>query len=173
MRGDSYSEDNKTRQVVLRGRVYIIDGYQRVRTIIEFLTKNPDAKIRLGVKVFVNTTKDWERARFETLNVRRVKVAPAVMLRNQRDTSPGTDMLWHLTMTERTFVMYDRVCWTQLMKRGQLITAGQFGLVATKLHAHKSIMGRGSMSELAAALDRDVEKVGVQNMRENLRQFWA
>lgn len=173
MRGDGYRQDEVAKTATLRGPTYIIDGYQRVRTIIDFLGKNPGVVVRLGAKIFIGTTKEWERMRFETLNIRRVKVAPSVMLRNQRDTSTGTDMLWHLTQMERTCVMYNRVCWTQNMARGELITAGQFGFVATKLHAHKSAMGRGNMSELARALDRGVEVVGVQNMRENLRTFWT
>lgn len=173
MRGQRYRE-TESGNVMLRDPVYIIDGYQRVRTILTHLEKDPSARIRLGAKIYFDTTKEWESRRFEVLNAKRIKVAPAVLLRNLREGSSGTQMLWNLTKVERTFVMYDRVCWTQNMARGELITAGMFGKHAAVLHAHKSVVGAGGgMSGLSKALDRTVEVVGIQNMRENLRVFWG
>ncbi len=172
MRGERYREI-ESGKVRLNDAVYIVDDFQRRQTVLAYLASNPEAKVRLGVKIYFGTTKEWEKARFETLNVKRVKVAPAVMLRNLREDHPGVQVLWGLTMNERTFVMYNRVTWSQNMARGELITAGMFAKYSSVLHAHKSGVGDGTMSNLAGCLDQAVDVVGIQNVRENLRIFWG
>lgn len=171
MRGENFREV-KSGRVHLKDPTYIIDGYQRKQTVIRFLSGNPTANIRLGVKVYLNTTKKWERERFHVLNAKQAKVSPNVLLRNLREDSPGAVLLWGLTKNERQFVMYDRVQWTQNRLHGELITALTFGKTATMLHAHKIGISKG-LADVVRNLDKGIDIIGQQNIRENLRAFWG
>ncbi len=171
MRGHDYSE--LTSGVVeLRDPTFIIDGQQRRHTVMEYITEHHEAKIRLGVTVYCDTTKEWERARFETLNLKRSKVAPSVLLRNYKESSPGVMALWQLSREERTFHMYSRIAWSQNMTRDELLSARLFAQVALNLHAHKSGAGSNGVLEINAGLNRLADVIGVENMQENVRRFW-
>ena len=60
MRGEDYVE-GENGMFTLKNAVYIIDGLQRVSTIVHYLAGNPKANIRIGAKLRFNTTKEWER----------------------------------------------------------------------------------------------------------------
>ncbi len=171
MRGENFREVRKGR-VHLKDPTYIIDGLQRRQTVTRYLIDNPTANVRLGVKVYLNTTKQWEKNRFHVLNAKRAKVSPNVLMRNMREESVGINMIWGLTKNERQFVMHNRVQWSQGRMHGELTTALTFGRAATRLHAHK-IGTASSLEETACILDRGAEVIGIQNMRENLRSFWG
>jgi hypothetical protein len=96
------------------------------------------------------------------------------LLRNAREESPAAQALWSLSNNDRPFVMCGKVCWSQNMHRGELITALMFARVAAVIHSHKSSTGiRDNVECMITSLDGVVEAVGIQNMRDNIRTFWA
>jgi hypothetical protein len=172
MRSEKMADVDKT-TTKLKDHVYIIDGLQRRDTVLEFLQAKPDAEVRIGAVVWLNTTKEWERERFHILNAKRLKVSPNVLLRNRREASTAVATLWGLTKNERTFVMHNRVCWEQNVARGELITAMTFARAANFLHSHKGPIAGANVEGYVESLDKISEIVGVQAMRENLRTFWG
>lgn len=172
MRGEKFT-DKGNGVVELHDPVYIIDGQQRRHTTITYLKGNPDGHIRLGAKIFFKTTREWERDRFESLNSKRTRVSPGVLLRNRADTHRSMKMLLELTKTERVFVMYNRVSWRQTSTSGELISASTFLHAALFLHSHKTGVGSPGVAAQTEALDKIVEVFGIQNTRENLRTFWG
>lgn len=171
MRGQSFTtlDDGS---FLLHDPVYIIDGLQRVSTAIHYLTANPNAAVRIGAKVRVSTTKEWEREQFRILNTARAKVSPNVLLRNAREDSKAILMLYGITGNTRDFALHGRVSWSQRMSRTELISALTFAKVVGMLHSHKAAGRSNSVEELVAALDRSIEIVGMQNMRENIKHFF-
>lgn len=172
MRGQRFKE-GADGSFSLLDPVYIVDGLQRVSTIIHHLACNPDADVRLGAKIYFDTTRQWERERFGILNgSSRTKVHPNVLLRNQREQSRAMLMLYGLTNNTRDFVLNNRVSWEQRMKRGDLIGALMLSKIAGVLHSHKAAGKSSHIDLLVPALDKAVDVVGIQNMRENLKAFF-
>ncbi len=170
MRGDTVNgrEDN----YLLRDDVYIIDGLQRVTTAVHFLNTNPSAVVRLGATVHFKTTREWERKRFHILNTHRLKVSPNVLLRNMREDNPAVLALYGLSMNDRSFVLHNRISWSQRMMKGEMLSALTFAKVVGMIHSHK-VAGKGNtIEELVPALNKAVEVFGIQALRENIRTFY-
>ncbi|MDP6528033.1 MAG: hypothetical protein QF858_04160 [Candidatus Pacebacteria bacterium] len=171
MRGQKFKEDADG-VYVLQDDVYIIDGLQRTNAAIHFLASKPDAKVHIGATVHFDTSKEWERNRFRVLNTLRSKVSPNVLLRNKREESAAVLMLFGISTNDKNFVLWNRISWSQRMTKGELLTALMFAKVIGRLHAHKAPTKRNQIDELVPALDKAVEIVGMQNMRENIRTFF-
>lgn len=170
MRGHKCKE-TETGVFILQDPVYIIDGLQRRNAAVHFLSDKPDANVHIGTTVHFGTSKEWERNRFRVLNTLRAKVSPNVLLRNKREESTAISMLFSLSH-DKHFVLAGRISWSQRMARGELLTALTCAKVVGFLHAHKAATRRNSIDELVPALDKAVEIIGVQNMRENIRRFF-
>lgn len=171
LRDESFEEVKRGR-VIVRGTLYVIDGKQRTGTILRYVADNPGTRVRIGVKIYINTTKEWERKRFHILNAKRTKVSPNVLLRNMRDDSDVLQMLWGLTHNEKSFVMHNKVCWEHNMAHGELVTALTFAKVVTTLHAHKGPSSRHNLDDLVDTFEKTVGATGIQAMRDNIRTFW-
>jgi hypothetical protein len=171
MRGGRFKE-TKDGEFVLQDPVYIIDGLQRRNAALHVLNEKPGMPIRIGATVHFNTDKEWERERFRILNTMQTKVSPNVLLRNRREGSPAVSLMHSLSVNDNAFVLHDRVCWSQRMTRGQLLSALMFLKVVGLLHSHKAPTKRSSVSELVPAMDKAVEMVGPQIMRDNTRHFF-
>lgn len=169
MRGSDFT----TREDVfyLKNSVYIVDGLQRVTGALHTRQTKPEIPIRIGVTIHFNTDRVWESERFRILNTLQSKVSPNILLRNMRSKSPALLMLYGLSTNDRAFPLYDRVSWGQRMNRGELISALTFAKVIGLLHSHKAPTKRSSVSELVPAIDKAVELVGIQIMRENAKSF--
>lgn len=175
MRGERYQSDGKGESHtthILLDPTFIIDGLQRVNGAKHFLNTNPERAVRLGATVHFGTNREWERERFRILNTLRKKVSPNVLLRNQREASPAIGMLHSLTAGDRTFVLNRRVSWKQRMTRGDLLTALNVLKTVGVLHSHKAPTKQNAVAKLVPAVDRALEIVGVQNMRDNVRTFF-
>lgn len=171
MRGGNYT--TREGSFWLKDPVFTIDGWQRVTTTRKYLEVNPDASIRnIGATIYFNTTEEWERERFAALNTLRARVSPNVLLRNRRNTSGAVLMLYGLSTNDRNFVMHDRIAWRQNMAKGELISALSLAKVVGTLHSHKAPGRLKSVGELVPALDRMVELIGIQIIRENLKAFF-
>lgn len=157
---------------VLVDHVWIIDGQQRVNAALHVLAHDPDASIALGAKVHFGTTKAWEREHFRVLNQLRNKVSPNVLLRNQREDSPGIGTLYGLSKNDKTFVLHGKVSWSQRMLRCELLTALQLLKITGMLHSHKAAGRSVSVRDMSRQIDQTCEVVGGVIMRENIKAFF-
>ena len=173
MRGDHWQVDETDQGIILLDPCYIIDGRQRVETLREFIAEYPEALAALGATVHFNTTIDWERARFHTLNTSRIKVAPSVLLRNIKDDCQGLASLYGLSRTQADFALHQRVCWSQNMARDELLTGMTYVRTSLRIHAHlaptRHVMSAAGMPPI---IDRVVERVGLPMWRANTVEFW-
>lgn len=171
MRGDRFRIDDDG-SVMLIDPVFIIDGRQRRDTIIEYLDRFPDERVRLGAVVHFNTDAKWERDRFHALNLFQHKVAPSVMLRNIKEDNPMLATMFGLTKSAKDFAMYGRVCWSQNMGRGELISGLAYCQTALLMHAHLAAVRSISMKEITNSADKLTRAVGLPIARNNIIEFW-
>lgn len=166
MRGSDFT--SKGGEFLLKNKTYVIDGLQRISTIIAY-----GKEARIGATVHFNTTRDWERARFHKLNNWRSKVSPNVTLRNMREDNAGLLMLYGLSY-DKGFVLCDRITWGQRMSRVELITALNLSKATLRLHAHKSgkTGGSSSLDDIASVLLTTAKAVGMQQVRNNMKTFF-
>ncbi|HEV7121236.1 MAG TPA: hypothetical protein VGN56_00250 [Candidatus Paceibacterota bacterium] len=172
MRGQDFDSNRGT--FMLKDSVYAIDGWQRITTALRYLDMVADGKVHLGAMIRFDTTEEYERQRFETLNgSSRAKVSANIMIRNKKGDSSAVLMLYGLSHTDKAFVLQDRIAWGQNMARGELLSAFSLVKIVGRLHAHKIPGGNSRMDLLVAALDRGVDIFGVQVMRENVKAFFG
>jgi hypothetical protein len=171
MRGENF--DSRGNTFKLNGDVYIIDGLQRISSVKEHLLKKDCTPVHLLATIHFNTYKDWERIKFIKLNEGRLKMSPNKMLNNKREDSAALNSIFNLTTTDKTFVLSEKVCWSQRMNRGELISALTFLKTNGFLHSHKVAARSNTVEEQIASLEAMVEKVGINNVRENLRVFFG
>lgn len=170
MRSEKF--DSKGDLFTLKDDVFIVDGLQRITTALLYLQKFGPTDIRQGCLLHFNTTKEWERERFKVLNANRSKVSPSVLLRNEREISPAVKMLYNLCTTDKSFVLHNRVQWSQKMARSELVSSLNLLKGVTMLHHHKHSALRTSLSNLIPLFDKQVDLVGSQIFRENIKTFW-
>lgn len=174
MRGQRYTSRGQT--MVLEDDVFIIDGLQRVSALRKFAADNPEEakKLRIGAEIRFGTTRDSETALFTTVNVKRKAMAPSVILRNQRNHSTGVATLYGLSMNDKNFSMFNKVCWDQQMHRGEILTAMTFAKVCITLHRQFAPGGRfiSSVSLLPRVADTMSSVAGLQNFRANIATFF-
>lgn len=175
MRGHECSDSKGV--YFLRNQVYIVDGQQRVSAARHVLQTNPDAKVRIGAAIHFGTNREWERERFRILNSLRARVSPNVLLRNKKDDNDAVALLYALTTSDtpanRSFVLNERVCWSQRMTRREIITALTVGKTLGHLHSHLVPGATGSVVEdLAVGLGRVLTVCGPQSFRGNVVTFF-
>jgi hypothetical protein len=168
MRGDEFELDKKILYLV--NPVFIIDGQQRIKTLIEMLE---DArKIRLGATIHLNTIPDFERDLFQKLNQYQKQVSPNILLRNTKEDHPVIATMYGLTHTDKNFPLYDRICWSQNMKRNDLLSAATFLHIILHLHAHLA-PGRATGVHYAVTnSDVLVKRIGLPAIRANIKTFF-
>lgn len=171
MRGQRTSE--RDGHFYLQDPVYIVDGLQRITAAKHVMASSPDIEPRLGATIHFGTNEEWERNQFIILNSERVKVSPNVLARNMRHSSPPIATLFSMTESERDFVLFDRVCWSQRMRRNDVLTATAFLKVIGRLHSHLGPGRSNRIPELASSLKITMERIGRNTFRENVRQFFA
>ncbi len=174
MRGEKYTPRSGT--MLLEDDVYIVDGLQRVSALRKHAADNPEeaSKVHIGAEVRFNTTRDTEEALFTVLNVRRKAMSPSVILRNRRNHSDGVATLYGLTMNDKNFALYGKVCWDQQMHRGELTTAVSFSKACITLLRHTAPGGRqiSSSNMLPKTLDAMAKASGLQNFRSNIHAYF-
>lgn len=183
MRGDQFAAHGKT--VTLHDPVYIIDGLQRVSAMMAHIEEHgtPNGAQPLGATIYLNTTKQAEKERFAILNgPGRIAVSPGVLLRNARDKHPSLLTLYGLSRNDPSFALYGRVSWDQRMKQQEILKALLLVKAATALHSgiHKEILaehgaakrGEAAENKRASAMDRIAKHIGLQNFRENVKDFF-
>lgn len=172
MRGDNFQFEAGNTGALLFDPVYIIDGQQRIKTAIEHLAAEDARPVRLGTTIHFNTTPAWEMHQFQVLNQWQLKVSARVLLRNDRDKYPAVGLLHALTCADRDFVLYNRVCWEQNMRRQNLMSATTVMYALLRLHSH---IVPGLMSSLNQAEEMSnilVEKLGVLLIKQNVKSLF-
>ena len=170
MRGDTF--ETRDGCFYLKDPTFIIDGVQRISTIIHYLSLQPQASVRIGATIHLNTTKEWERDRFRKLNSWRNKLSPNILLRNMQETNPAVQMLYNLSTADRVFPLHCRVSWSQKMTKDELISALTFAKVVLALHGHKVSAHRTHVEDIGEGLEKLVSAIGIQAVRENIRIFF-
>ena len=171
MRGDTFEMPSND-ELFLLGPCYIIDGYQRTETLKEHQERYPTGVFRLGAMVHVNTTREFERDRFQALNLFRQRVSPSVLLRNTKEENDAIATLYGLTMSQQSFPLYHKVCWQQNMNQGHVTTAALFAQVVLFLHSHIGFVARTGVKEIPEAALRLKGFIGLPLLRANLTTFW-
>ncbi len=169
MRGEKYQIRDGI--FYLQDPTFIIDGLQRVTATKLFMADNPDVPpAYLGVTIYFNTTHEWEREMFITVNTRRRRVSPDKIMFNRRETSEGVGMLYKLC-SDPKFALQDKVAWSQ-NKGSKFVGAFSLCKLMCVLHVHKVNGLSNDKDVVCAHLDRILGDVGVGVMRDNVRLFF-
>ena len=172
MRGQNFH--SRENNYFLDDPVYIVDGLQRQATALYYMEKHCGSEqALLGATVHFDTSFDWERRKFHILNSSRLKMSPNIILRNMRSDSPVILSLYGLSTNDKAFVLHDRVCWQQKMKRTELITANSFTKTAAHLHSHKISGKSGNVTDRVASLESTISAIGIQALRDNIKMFFS
>ena len=169
VRGDRYGCTDADGEYTINGDVYIIYGLQRVSAARQCIYDG--GKPLVGATIHFGTTEPWERERFRILNMRRSRLSPNVLLRNQTAECPSLHRLYDLCSDE-TFVLCQRVSWSQNMRREELLTALSFLKTAMRLHSKFGAGRHGAVSWLWQALPPMMANVGYQAMIDNIKTFF-
>lgn len=169
MRGERYIE--RDGNFYLQDPVYIIDGYQRQTAALHLMSKPDGIMPRLGMMLHFNTDYEFEKELFDKLNIEQTKLSSNVLLRNRHTDLPAMGALYRLTQ-DKGFVMKNKICWNQSMRRGELISAVTYVKVAAMLHSHAGPGRSNSAIELANGLEKIMANVGRQKLVENVRRYF-
>jgi hypothetical protein len=169
IRGERYGCTDSDGTYMITGDVYIIDGLQRISAARQF--SSDGGRPLVGAMIHFGTTERWERERFRTLNMRRSRLSPNVLLRNQAAECPSLRRLCGLCADE-SFVLYQRVSWSQHMRREELLTALTFLKTAMRLHSKFGAGRYVSVSALWQALPPMMANAGQATMIENIKTFF-
>lgn len=173
MRGDEDGVDMRGTTYYLTDPTYIVDGLQRITAAKRLLEVEPDSNPRIQAVIHLNTNFDWERRRFEVLNVNQTRVNGNVLLHNQRFSNDNevVELLYKLSQS-KTFVLGDKIAWGQSMRRTELISALTFVRTIGILHGHIG-PGRAKNSlELAKGLQKIMDRTGKMTLRKNVVTFF-
>lgn len=170
MRGARVME--RSDAIYLQDDVFVIDGLQRIQAAIRAMREKPDTVVRLGAVIYFDTKYEWERKQFEILNLHRTKVSPNVLLRNMRTTYPVIATLFSMSGDDKGFTLHDRVCWTQRMRRSDVVSALTMIKTLGALHAHVGSGRSNKIDELMPGLQQIMERVGRNTFRDNTRAFF-
>jgi hypothetical protein len=169
MRGDHFDVEGD--YICLLDPTFVVDGLQRISSA-KVVYADGTAQPHIGATIHFDTTEDWERLRFKTLNQDRARIHTNILLRNKEAESPAIAVLLYLCKTDKTFVMNGRVCWNQQMSKGELITAVTLTKVIGRLLIHLGPTGNSEVDLLAAGLDTTMAKITKAAFRDNVKLFF-
>lgn len=172
MRGDRFTADTDG-SVVLLDPVYVIDGKQRVTTILAHLASYPADHVKIAAVVYFNTNQRIEQDRFHALGLYQTRIAGNVIARNMRDDVPLVSSLYGLSVAQKDSPVFNRVCWQQKMARNHLLSATTYLTMGLELHGHLAATKYGAVTELKQACSNLTRVVDIQTARENINTFWG
>jgi hypothetical protein len=171
IRGNNYHEQHPG-VFVLQHACYVIDGFQRLTAVRRFLQESEDApEVSLGALLHFDTTEEWERGRFKTLNVARARLSPNVLVRNEVQSAVVKSLL-SMAENDKDFVLRGKISWGQRMSRGELLGALMVLKVIGMLHSHSGPGMSTKVDQLVASMDKTLAIVGVNIWRANVRTFF-
>jgi hypothetical protein len=169
VRGQGYGCVDSDGVYTITGDVYIVDGLQRISAARQFAYDG--GRPLVGATVHFGTTEAWERERFDVLNMCRTRLSPNVLLRNRVAQCPALRRLYELC-SEESFALYQRVSWSQYMRREELLTALSFLKTAMRLHSKFGAGRYVALPSLWHALPPMMATVGSAAMVENVNVFF-
>lgn len=169
VRGERYGCTDSGGTYIITGDVYIIDGLQRISAAKHFVSEG--GKPLVGAMIHFGTTEEWERERFDILNMCRTRLSPNVLLRNRAAQCPSLGRLFALCSDE-SFALYQRVSWSQYMRREELLTALSFLKTVMRLHSKFGAGRYVAVPGLWQALPPMMSSVGHTTMIENIKAFF-
>jgi hypothetical protein len=172
MRGVAHDITNS--EVILHDPTYIIDGLQRWTASVMLMEKG--VLPYMGCKVFLASDIDFELRMFRDLNSKRTSMSASVLLRNEKEYSRVAATLWGLARDPR-FALCNRVAWDQQVDKtlnGHLMRGVTLLDVVFILHSHVPTVTfqRGPVVKRLYALEKYIDAVGLQQVRENLTTFF-
>ena len=169
VRGETYGCTDSAGTYTITGQVYIVDGLQRVSAARQFAHEGGNPLV--GAMIHFGTTESWERERFDILNMCRTRLSPNVLLRNRTAICPSLNRLYDLCQDE-SFALYQRVTWSQYMRREELLTALTFLKTVMRLHSQFGAGRYVAVPGLWQALPPMMSSVGPDTMIENVKAFF-
>lgn len=169
MRGERYR--NNGTEFFLLDKCYLIDGGQRVWAAKVAMEARPNLKLRLGVKLYFNTTEEIEIQMFNSMNTTQQRVSASVLLRNKYKESAAAKALYDLN-TNSNFALKERIGWNQTLTTGEIFRGFGLAKVTAALHSHKGAKPSGHAYDLLDSLDCAVRKVGATTLAENAIKFF-
>lgn len=170
LRGGNYQE--REENFYLSDPAYIIDGLQRITAARHLLREGNGHKPHLGATIHFNTDEEWERERFRVLNAERTRLSANILLRNMKENNEAINTVYNLTVHEKSFLMCGKICWAQRMQRDHLVSAPTFLRSIGVLHSRFGAGRSHNLDELAAGLQKIMERVGRNTLRDNIKSFW-
>ena len=171
MRGDENAVSMDDEVYLLQAPTYIVDGFQRVTAALRLYELDPTSSPRIQVTVHLNTSFEWERKRFEVLNIAQTKVNGNVMLRNLQYDFEVINTLYKLSQS-RTFVLGGQISWNQNQRRSDLITGVTFVKTVGMLHSHIGPGRSTKVQQLASGMQKTMENTGKIIMTQNVKTFF-
>lgn len=169
VRGERYGCTDSNGTYTITGDVYIIDGLQRISAARQFVSEG--GKPLVGAMIHFETTEEWERERFDILNMCRTRLSPNILLRNRTAQCPSLCRL-HDLCADESFALCQRVSWSQYMRREELLTALCFLKTVMRLHSKFGAGRYVSVAGLWQALPPMMSSVGHATMIENVKTFF-
>jgi hypothetical protein len=171
MRGHRYRQDKGS--FYLQDKCFVIDGLQRLFAARIAMKSRPDLKLRIGVKIYFDTTAESENRMFCEINATQQRVAASVLIRNKYKVSPASRLLFELNSNPE-FALKDRIGWEQKLQKefGQVISGFALGCIAGALHSHKGAVPSGRAYDLLANLDDVVIKISEETFSTNIVKFF-
>lgn len=175
MRGEEFQlSDNPDLSLFLCSPTFIIDGQQRIKSILQYLAdcKQAPKPIRIGATIHLNTTPIFERELFQKLNQFQAKVSPNILLRNNKEDHPLIATFYGLTRSDKNFILFNRVCWQQNQTKTELMSAVTMSKIILALHAHISPGRHGGSRMILDHTDRLLSRIGLPIARANTKAFY-
>ena len=169
VRGERYGCTDEKGAYTITGSVFIIDGLQRISAARQFVCDG--GRPLVGAMLHFGTSEQWERERFRILNMRRTRLSPNVLLRNNTAECPSLRRLRQLTSDE-SFALCQRVSWSQHMRREELLTALTFLKTVIRLHSKFGAGRYISVSGICQAIPPMMANVGHATMIGNAKAFF-
>ena len=169
MRGERYKVDGTT--YTLLDKLYIINGVQRWTAAKLALMTRPDLIIRLGCKIYFNTTAAKENEMFCAMNSTQQRIAPSVLIRNKYQTSPAAAAVYDVCANKK-FVLFQRVGWNQKLIQGEDINGMSLAKIAGALHTRFGSVPSGRAYDVLAGLEKACEKTTQEGMKTNIIEFF-
>lgn len=170
VRGQDFEADGD--DYIIHSPSYIIDGWQRTGNALRLLELIPHHPLRLFATLHFGTDELWERHRFTELNKNVKRISPNLHLRNMRDSNDAILTLYGLCNSDRSFPLFHKVCWSQAMQPGHVMTALGMAKVARQLHAHRIPQIGGSVDGVAKSLAKIPTTVTLPTFRRNVTTFF-
>jgi hypothetical protein len=169
MRGKHFRQTGN--EFWLQDKVYVIDGLQRLYAARVALDKRPELALRIGGKVYFNTTDTSENAMFCALNATQQRVSASILVRNKYHVSPAAKLLFDVT-ANKDFALFRRIGWDQKLDIDEVLSGMALGCIAGGLHAHLGGVPGGRAYILLEALDIVAAKIGPAAMAANIIAFF-